>query len=292
MRRILLLPLVFLALALGLAACGDSDDDGDTAASTAPAAAQTDTTGGGAALSDEPLRVGATPVPHVEILRFVQDNLAERAGLRLDIQEFTDYVVPNTALEEGQLDANYFQTPGYLRDQSEARGFDFVSVADVHIEPLGLYSNDIRSVEEIPDGAQVAIPNDAANEARALRLLDANGIIRLEDPASETATPRDIADNPKDLEFTEVEAAQTPRALDDADLAVINGNYALEARLSPAEDALVLERAEGNPNVNLLVTTPELESDPRIVELARLLRSPEVRQFIEQQYRGAVIPAA
>lgn len=289
MRRILLLPLLLLALGLGLAACGD-DDGGDTAASTTPAAAET--TGGSAALSDEPLRVGATPVPHVEILRFVQDELARRAGLNLEIEEFTDYVVPNTALADGQLDANYFQTPSYLEDQSSARGFDFVSVADVHIEPLGLYSNDIRSIDDIPDGAQVAIPNDAANEARALRLLDANGIIGLEDPESETATPRDVADNPHDLEFTEVEAAQTPRALDDADLAVINGNYALEADLAPADDALVLERAEGNPNVNLLVTTPELESDPRIVELARLLRSPEVRQFIEQQYRGAVIPAA
>lgn len=290
MRRILLLPLLLLALGLGLAACGDDDDGGDTAASSTPAAAET--TGGSAALSDEPLRVGATPVPHVEILRFVQDELAGRAGLNLEIEEFTDYVVPNTALADGQLDANYFQTPSYLEDQSRARGFDFVSVADVHIEPLGLYSNDVRSIDDIPDGAQVAIPNDAANEARALRLLDANGIIRLEDPESETATPRDVADNPHDLEFTEVEAAQTPRALDDADLAVINGNYALEADLSPADDALVLERAEGNPNVNLLVTTPELESDPRIVELARLLRSPEVRQFIEQQYRGAVIPAA
>lgn len=291
MRRILLLPLaiVALVLALGMAACGSDDDGGDTAASTAPA---TTAEGGAAAISDEPLRVGATPVPHVEILQFVADNLAKRAGLNLDIQEFTDYVVPNTALEEGQLDANYFQTPGYLEDQSRARGFDFVSVADVHIEPLGLYGNDVRSVEEIPDGATVAVPNDAANEARALRLLDANGIIRLEDPESETATPRDIADNPHDLEFEEVEAAQTPRALDDVDLAVINGNYALEARLSPADDAIVLERAEGNPNVNLLVTTPDLESDPRIVELARLLRSPEVRRFIEQQYRGAVIPAA
>jgi len=291
MRRILLLPLLLLALGLGIAACGDDEGDGDTAASTTPAAAET-TGGAGAAPSDEPLRVGATPVPHVEILRFVQENLARRAGLSLEIEEFTDYVVPNTALADGQLDANYFQTPGYLEDQSSARGFDFVSVADVHIEPLGLYSNEIGSVEEIPDGAQVAIPNDAANEARALRLLDANGIIGLEDPDSETATPRDVADNPHDLEFTEVEAAQTPRALDDADLAVINGNYALEADLSPADDALVLERAEGNPNVNLLVTTPELESDPRIVALARLLRSPEVRRFIEQQYRGAVIPAA
>lgn len=291
MRRIALLPLLLLTLALGLAACG-SDDDSDTTSAAASAPATTATDGASGALSDEPLRVAATPVPHAEILQFVKDNLAARAGLNLEIREFTDYVVPNTALDEGQVDANYFQTPGYLEDQSRARGFDFVSVADVHIEPLGLYSKKLRSIDEISDGAKVAIPNDAANEARALRLLDANGIIRLEDPSSETATPRDIADNPHDLDFTEVEAAQTPRALDDVDLAVINGNYALEARLSPADDALVLERAEGNPNVNLLVTTPDLRDDPRIVELARLLRSDEVRRFIEEKYRGAVIPAA
>jgi D-methionine transport system substrate-binding protein len=283
MRRILSLALTLLGLAalgLGLAACGD-DDKGDGAATT-----------GSTTASDAPLRVGATPVPHAEILNFVKDRLAARAGLDLDVREFTDYVVPNTALDEGQLDANYFQTPGYLADQSKARGYDFVSVADVHIEPLGLYAHDVRSVDDIPDGAQVAIPNDPANEARALRLLDANGIIGLEDPASETATPRDVTDNPHDLEFAEVEAAQTPRALDDADLAVINGNYALEARLSPADDALVLERAQGNPNVNLLVTTPALRDDSRIATLARLLRSPEVRRFIEQKYRGAVVPAA
>ncbi|MDO8189358.1 MetQ/NlpA family ABC transporter substrate-binding protein [Conexibacter sp. JD483] len=288
MRRIALLPFLLLALALGLAACGSDDDS----ATTSSAAAASTTAADGARLSSDPLRVAATPVPHAEILQFVKDNLAQRAGLNLEIREFTDYVVPNTALDEGQVDANYFQTPGYLEDQSRARGFDFVSVADVHIEPLGLYSKQLRSVDAIPDGAKIAIPNDAANEARALRLLDANGIIGLEDPESQTATPRDIADNPHDLDFTEVEAAQTPRALDDVDLAVINGNYALEADLSPADDALVLERAEGNPNVNLLVTTPDLQNDPRIVELARLLRSDEVRRFIEQKYRGAVIPAA
>lgn len=290
MRRILLLPLLLILLALGVAACGSDDDGGSASTSAATSTAASGAAGG--ELSSEPLRVGVSPVPHAEILQFVKDNLAERAGLNLEIREFTDYVVPNTALDEGQLEANYFQTPGYLEDQSRARGFDFVSVADVHIEPLGLYSRSIRSVDDIPDGAQVALPNDPANEARALRLLDANGIVSLSDPESETATPRDVEDNPHDLEFTEVEAAQTPRALDDVDLAVINGNYALEARLSPADDALVLERAEGNPNVNLLVTTPDLEDDPRIVELARLLRSPEVRRFIEERYRGAVIPAA
>ncbi|ADB48708.1 MetQ/NlpA family ABC transporter substrate-binding protein [Conexibacter woesei] len=287
MRRIVLLPLLLVLLAIGVAACG-SDDDGD---STAAATAAGTAAANAGRPSSEPLRVGATPVPHVEILQFVQDELAARAGLTLDIREFTDYVVPNTALDEGQLDANYFQTPGYLEDQSRARGYDFVSVADVHIEPLGIYSSKVRSLDEIADGATVAVPNDPANEARALRLLDAEGVISLEDPDSETATPRDIAENPKDLEFEEVEAAQTPRALDDVDLAVINGNYALEARLSPAEDALALERAAGNPNVNLLVTTPDLESDPRIVELARLLRSPQVRRFIADRYRGAVIPA-
>lgn len=289
MRRIAVVPLLLLLLTFGLAACG-SDDDKD--ATTSSAAAGTSTTADAGRLSAEPLRVGVSPVPHAEILEYVKDELAPRAGLNIEVREFTDYVIPNTALDEGQLDANYFQTPAYLADQSRAHGYDFVSVAEVHIEPLGLYSKTARSIDEIGDGAKIAIPNDAANEARALRLLDANGLISLKDPESATATPRDIAENPKKLEFEEVEAAQTPRALDDVDAAVINGNYALEADLSPADDALVLERAEGNPNTNLLVTTPALESDPRIVELARLLRSPEVRRFIEDKYRGAVIPAA
>jgi D-methionine transport system substrate-binding protein len=272
MRRIAL-ALAAAALAMGVAACGDDEKAPGTAADTS-----------------KPLVVGASPVPHAEILNFIASDLAPKAGLKLEVKEFTDYVVPNTALVDHQLDANYFQTPAYLKDQEAARGFKAVSIVGVHIEPLGLYSRKIKDVASIPNGAQIAIPNDPTNEARALRLLAANQIITLKDGAGETATTRDIADNPKDLKFAEVEAAQTPRALDDADLAVINGNYALEADLSPATDALVLEAAEGNPNANILVTLPEEQSDPRVKKLAELLTSPEVKKFIDEKYQGAVLP--
>ena len=268
MRRIALILLA--ALALGLAACGGDDER--------------------AASPDDPLVVGASPVPHAEILNYIASDLAPKNGLELEVKEFTDYVLPNTALVDGQLDANYVQTPAYLKDQEQARGFQAASIVGVHIEPLGLYSRDVKDLAAVPAGAQVAIPNDPTNEARALRLLAANQLLTLKDGAGETATIRDIAGNPKNLEFAEVEAAQTPRALDDADLAVINGNYALEADLTPAEDALALEQAEGNPNANLLVTLPEEQNDPRVKKLATLLTSPEVKQFIESKYRGAVLP--
>jgi len=276
MRRIAL-ALTAAALAVGAVACGDEE----------PAASG----GTSQTASSEPLVVGASPVPHAEILNFIRDNLAERSGLELEVKEFTDYVLPNTALIDGQLDANYFQTPAYLADQEKARNFKATSIVGVHIEPLGVYSREITDLGAVPDGAQVAIPNDPTNEARALRLLAANQLITLNDNQSTTATIRDITDNPKNLEFAEVEAAQTPRSLDDADLAVINGNYAIEADLTPSEDALALEAAENNPNANLLVTLPEAANDPRVKKLAGLLTSPEVKQFIDEQYKGAVLAA-
>lgn len=272
MRRIAL-ALAAATLAVGVAACGG--DDEPTAANAA----------------SKPLVVGASPVPHAEILNYIASDLAPKEGLELEVKEFTDYVLPNTALVDGQLDANYFQTPAYLKDQEQARGFKAVSIVGVHVEPLGLYSKEIEDLGQIPQGAQVAIPNDATNEARALRLLASKGLITLRDGAGETATVRDVADNPKGLEFAEVEAAQTPRALDDADLAVINGNYAIEAGLTPAEDALALEDAENNPNANLLVTLPDKQNDPRVRKLAKLLTSPEVKQYIDEHYKGAVLPA-
>jgi D-methionine transport system substrate-binding protein len=271
MRRIAI--ALAATLALGVAACGDEEK---TAAASSP---------------DAPLVVGASPVPHAEILNFIKDNLAEKNGLKLEVKEFTDYVLPNTALVDGQLDANYFQTPAYLADQEKARNFKATSVVGVHIEPLGLYSRKVTDLNAIPEGAQVAIPNDPTNEARALRLLAANKLITLDDNQSTTATIRNITDNPKKLEFAEVEAAQTPRSLDDADLAVINGNYAIEGGLTPSKDALVLEAAENNPNANLLVTLPDEANDPRVKKLAQLLTSPEVKQFIDEKYQGAVLAA-
>ncbi len=249
--------------------------------------------GGDAELSgaDEPLRVGASPVPHAEILRFIDENLATDAGLDLEIVEFTDYVQPNVALDDGSLDANYFQTVPYLEEQEASAGYDFTPLEPVHIEPLGIYSSTLTDLAALPDGASVAIPNDPTNAARALRLLEANELITLADTGDAAPTSLDVEGNPKNLEISEVEAAQVPRSLADVDIAVINGNYAIEADLVPAEDALALEEAEDNPNANLLVVRTGDEGDERITQLEELLHSDEVRQFIEDEYQGAVIPA-
>ncbi|RBY84584.1 MetQ/NlpA family ABC transporter substrate-binding protein [Blastococcus sp. TF02A-30] len=263
------------------------------AVATASLLALTACGGGDAELSgaDEPLRVGASPVPHAEILTFIDEELAEDAGLDLEIVEFTDYVQPNVALDDGSLDANYFQTVPYLEEQEASAGYDFTPLEPVHIEPLGLYSNSLTDVADLPDGATVAIPNDPTNAARALRLLEANELITLADTGDAAPTSLDIEGNPKNLEIQEVEAAQLPRSLQDVDAAVINGNYAIDADLSPADDALVLEEAEGNPNANLLVVRTGDEDDERIQQLEELLHSEEVRQFIEDTYSGAVLPA-
>ena len=247
-----------------------------------PAAAPTDPAA--------PLRVGVSPTPHGQILRYVADQLAPAQNLRLEIVEFTDYVQPNTALVDGSLDANYFQTVPYLDEFNTTSGADLTWVAPVHLEPLGLYSRSVTDIAALPDGATVGIANDATNEARGLRLLAANGLITLNPGAEATATPRDIATNPKNLQFSELEAAQLPRSLDDTDASVINGNYAIDAGLDPAQDALVLESAQNNPNANGLVTRPELRDDPRITALAELLQSQQVKDYIQQTFAGAVIP--
>jgi D-methionine transport system substrate-binding protein len=257
------------ALTLGLTACGAEQD------------AASDTSG--------PLVVAASPVPHAEILNFVKDNLAEKAGLDLEVKEFTDYVTPNTATEDGSVGANFFQTQPYLDDFNKKNGTHVVSVVDVHLEPLGLYSHKVKKADELKSGATVAIPNDTVNEGRALQLLAANGLLTLKDGVGTAATPADITENPKNLTFKELEAAQTPRSLDDVDAAVVNGNYAIEADLKPATDALVLESAKGNPNSNLLAVKEGNEDDPRVKKLAELLTSPEVKKFIEDTYSGSVV---
>ncbi|MGW7266671.1 MetQ/NlpA family ABC transporter substrate-binding protein [Streptomyces sp. NPDC054842] len=259
------------ALTLGLSACGSDKDSAS------------DTSG--------PLVVAASPVPHAEILDFVQKNLAKKAGLDLEVKEFTDYVTPNTATEDGSVGANYFQNQPYLDDFNKKKGTHIVPVVTVHLEPLGLYSNKVEKADELKSGATVAVPNDTVNEARALKLLDANGIITLKDGVGNEATPGDIVKNPKKLRFKELEAAQTPRSLDDVDAAVINGNYAIESDLKPAEDALVLESAKDNPYGNFLAVKKGNEDDPRVKKLAELLTSPEVKKFIEDKYAGSVLPS-
>jgi D-methionine transport system substrate-binding protein len=257
------------ALTLGLTACGSDKDSAS------------DTSG--------PLVVAATPVPHAEILTYVKENLAKKEGLDLEVKEFTDYVTPNTATEDGSVGANYFQTEPYLADFNKKNGTHLKSVASVHLEPLGLYSEKADKPGDLKNGATIAVPNDTVTEARALQLLAANGLLTLKDGVGTEATPADIVKNPKNLKFKELEAAQTPRSLGDVDAAVINGNYALEADLEPAKDALVLESAENNPNVNLLVVKEGNEDDPRVRKLAKLLTSPEVKKFIEDKYAGSVV---
>ncbi|MFF7238662.1 MetQ/NlpA family ABC transporter substrate-binding protein [Streptomyces collinus] len=261
------------ALTLGLSACGS--DKGSSTAS--------DYSG--------PLVVAASPTPHAEILNFVKKNLAKKAGLDLEVKEFQDYIVPNTATQDGSVGANYFQTKPYLDDFNKKRGTDIVPVVTVHLEPLGLYSHKVKSKDALKSGATVAVPNDADNESRALKLLAANGLITLKTGSADQATPQDIAKNPRDLKFKEVEAAQTARSLDDVDAAVVNGNYAISAGLRPAKDALVLESAKNNPYGNLLAVKKGNEKDPRVKKLAKLLTSPEVKKFIEDKYQGSVIPS-
>ncbi|GAA2261187.1 lipoprotein [Streptomyces ruber] len=259
------------ALALGLTACGSGDSDS------------------GSGDASGPLVVAASPVPHAEILTFVKDNLAKDAGLDLEVKEFTDYVTPNTATEDGSVGANYFQNQPYLDDFNKKNGTHIVPVVTVHLEPLGLYSNKVDKADDLKSGATVAVPNDTVNEARALKLLADNGLITLKDGVGNEATPADIAENPKNLKFKELEAAQTPRSLDDVDAAVVNGNYAIESDLKPAEDSLVLESAENNPYGNFLAVKEGNEDDPRVKKLAELLTSDEVKKFIEDEYAGSVI---
>ncbi|MEV7732609.1 MetQ/NlpA family ABC transporter substrate-binding protein [Streptomyces sp. NPDC088921] len=258
------------ALTFTLSACGSSGSD-----------SASDTSG--------PLVVAASPTPHAEILNYVKENLAKKAGLDLEVKEFTDYVTPNTATEDGSVGANYFQNQPYLDDFNKKRGTHIVPVVTVHLEPLGLYSHKVKSADALKSGATIAVPNDSVNEARALKLLDANGIITLKDGVGNEATPSDIAKNPKNLKFKELEAAQTPRSLDDVDAAVVNGNYAIEADLKPATDALVLESAKNNPYGNFLAVKDGNEDDPRVKKLAKLLTSAEVKKFIEDKYAGSVL---
>ncbi|MEV4224372.1 MULTISPECIES: MetQ/NlpA family ABC transporter substrate-binding protein [Nonomuraea] len=268
------------ALSLLLTACGSTQSATTDAGAASPAES-----------ADTVLKVGASPVPHGEILAYVKDNLAPAAGLKLEIVEFTDYVQPNIQLSEGQLAANFFQHKPYLDDFNASKGTELSFVTPVHLEPLGLYSKKATDLAALPSGATVAVPNDATNLGRALKLLADNGTITLKEGAGTAATERDVTGNPKNLQFKPLEAAQLPRSLDDVDAAVINGNYAIEAGLKPATEALVLEKTEGNPYVNGLVVAKGHEKDASIVTLGKLLQDQKVKDFIAQKYQGSVIAA-
>lgn len=242
----------------------------------------------GSAAADT-LRVAATPVPHAELLEHVKPMLAEE-GIELDIKVFTDYVQPNLQVADGHLDVNFFQHKPYLDTFNEEHKTDLVSVGLVHVEPFGAYSQKISTLDELKDGAQIALPNDPSNGARALLLLQEQGLITLSDPDNILATARDISENPKNLRFRELEAATLPRILSDVDLALINTNYALEAGLNPLEDALFIEGAD-SPYANLIATTSAKKDDPAIQRLVQALNSDEVRDYIQEHYKGAIVPA-
>ena len=273
MKKIIALLAAVLLLAVVTAGCGDKK-----AAAPAPAADK-----------KVVLKVGATPVPHAEILKAIQPLLA-KDGIELKIVEFTDYVRPNVALAEKELDANFFQHLPYLQQFAADRKLDLVSLIAVHIEPMGVYSKKIKNLSEVPNGGIIAIPNDPTNGGRALSILAQAGLIKMKDGVGVKGTVKDVTDNPKKLVFKELEAPQLPRSLDDVTLAVINSNYALEAKLNPTKDALFIEKKE-SPYANILAIRKGDEKRPELVKLAKALTSPDVKKFIEDKYKGAVVPA-
>jgi D-methionine transport system substrate-binding protein len=256
-------------LAVVTAGCGQ-------AANEAPAAANS-------------LKVAATAVPHAEILEHVKPMLAKE-GVNLEIKVFTDYILPNTQVFEKQMDANFFQHTPYLEQFNKDNKMDLVKVAGVHIEPLGAYSKKLTKIDELKDGATVAIPNDPTNGGRALALLAKNGLIKLKDGVGVNATVKDITENKKNLQLKELEAAMLPRVLNDVELALINTNYALEAKLVPTKDALLIE-GNDSPYVNILVARPDNKDSDAMKKLVKALNSPEVKTFIHEKYQGAVVPS-
>ena len=241
------------------------------------------------AQANESLTVAATAVPHAEILEFVKPQLAEQ-GIDLNIKVFTDYIQPNLQVAQKAMDANFFQHQPYLDEFNKGKGTDLIAVTGVHLEPLGAYSSKIKKLEDLGSGANVVVPNDATNGGRALLLLQKYGLIRLRDQSNILATTKDIVENPKGLKIRELEAATIPRVLTQVDLALINTNYALEAKLDPSKDALFIE-GNDSPYVNILVARPDNKDAPAMQKLAAALHSPELKQFITEKYKGAVLPA-
>lgn len=235
------------------------------------------------------LKVGATAVPHAEILEQIKPELA-KDGVDLQIVEFNDYVQPNLALNDGELDANFFQHQPYLDEFATEHSVDLVSAGGVHIEPMGIYSKKVKALDELKEDASVAIPNDPTNGGRALILMAKAGIITLKDNNDIKATVQDITANPKNIKFQEVEAAQLPRVLDDVDVAVINTNYAMQAGFVPATDALIIEDST-SPYVNIVAVKNGNQDSPAIQKLMKALKSEAVKKFIEEKYKGAVVPA-
>lgn len=237
------------------------------------------------------LKIAATAVPHAEILNFIKPQLKAQ-GIDLQVKEFSDYVQPNMAVEDKQLDANFFQHQPYLDSFNKDRKTHLVVVPNgkVHVEPFGAYSSKIKNIKDLKDGALIAIPNDPSNGGRALILLAKQGLIELKDAKSLTPTPLDVIKNPKKLKFKELEAPLLPRALADVDLALINTNYAIEAKLNPTQDALFIEGAD-SPYTNIVAARADRANSADIAKLMNALHTPEVKKFILDKYKGAVVPA-
>ena len=237
------------------------------------------------------IKIGCSPVPHGDILEFVQSNLAKKENLNLEIKQIDDYQTPNSSLADGSLAANFYQTPNFLELQEKEKGYKFESLAKVHVEPMGLYSNKHKKLADLPSGDKLVLNSDPANTARGLKLLETAKLITL-DPKVDLPTDTDVTSNPKNLKFTLVEGAQTARNLDDADLVVLNGNYALAAKKNPAKDALMLESGTKSPYANLQVVREEDKDNEQLKKLAKLLNSAEVKKFIQEKWTdSSVIPA-
>lgn len=265
--KILSLALAF-AVAFGLAGCKKADKS----TSSTPGV----------------LKVGATPEPHADLLNLIKDDL-KAEGITLEVIEFNDYVIPNEAVESGEIDANYFQHIPYLESFNQEKGFHLVNAAGIHVEPFALYSKSLKAVSEISDGTTIAIPNDPTNEGRALLLLEAAGIIKLNAGVGTTATPLDIASYNKKVNFKEVEAASLPRVLEDVDAAVINGNYAIPAGLSAYKDGLFIEDSS-SPYVNVIAVKAGNENKAEIQALIKALKSEKVKKYITEKYpNGEVV---
>lgn len=266
LTKILVLALAF-AVAFGFTGCKKADK---------------------AASNPGVLKVGATPEPHADLLNLVKDDL-KAEGITLEVIEFNDYVIPNEAVESGEIDANYFQHLPYLNSFNEERGFHLVNAAGIHVEPFALYSRKVKSLAELADGARIAIPNDPTNEGRALLLLQAAGVLTLKPEAGITATPLDVASYNKKVTFTEVEAASLPRVLDDVDAAVINGNYAIPAGLSAYKDGIFIEDSS-SPYVNVIAVKAGNENKAEIQALVKALKSEKVKKYIQERYpNGEVV---
>lgn len=267
MKKILLTAIFTSILAL-LAACGGSDE-------------------GTGLLDDDKLIVGVTAGPHEEILEKVSE-IAEEDGLTIELVSFSDYVMPNVSLSEGELDINSFQTEPFFDHMNEERGLELIKVADTVTFPMGIYSESVAEVSELEDGAQIALPSDPTNSGRALLLFEQAGLITIEEGLGVNATVNDIAENPNNYEFIELDPAQIPRQLGEVDIAAINSNFAMDAGLVPGEDSIFIE--QDSTFVNLIAVREENKDDEAVQQFIDIYHSDEVKQFVEEEFEGAVVP--